>query len=140
MRRTQKALMEGGHLRLHKFASNSKSVLQQFDSEDLAKDLKHLDFGCDTLPVQRSLGVSWDVETDSIIFQVSGNLKPFTRRGVLSTINSLFDPIGFTAPVTLQGKLLLREIMSTVKQVGWDEPLQQISLSDGKIGLTHYSI
>ncbi|XP_061170885.1 uncharacterized protein LOC133180358 [Saccostrea echinata] len=124
MRRTQKALMEGGHLRLHKFASNSKSVLQQFDSEDLAKDLKHLDFGCDTLPVQRSLGVSWDIETDSIIFQVSGNLKPFTRRGVLSTINSLFDPIGFTAPVTLQGKLLLREIMSTVKQVGWDEPLQ----------------
>lgn len=125
MRRTQQALSIGGRLRLHKIASNSKAVLQQFVNDDLSKDLKHLDFGCDTLPVQRSLGVSWDTETDSIIFQVSKDLKPFTRRGVLSTINSLFDPIGFTAPVTLQGKLFLREVMSTVKQVGWDEPLQE---------------
>lgn len=63
VKRTQQALMEGGHLRLHKIASNSKVVLQMCDSSDLAKDHKDLDIGQDTLPIQRSLGVSWDIES-----------------------------------------------------------------------------
>ncbi|XP_062610110.1 uncharacterized protein LOC134271902 [Saccostrea cucullata] len=124
-KRTQESLMSGGHLRLHKVASNSKAVLQMCDSDDLAKDLKDLDLGQDTLPVQRSLGVSWDIESDNIVFRVSTDQRPFTRRGVLSVINSLYDPLGFTAPVTLQGKLLLREMMSSFSgPLDWDEPLQ----------------
>ena len=111
MKRTQKALMEGGMLRLHKIASNSKSVLNQFNQNDLAKDLKSLDFSSDVMPVQRTLGIVWDIETDQINFRVSRDKKPYTRRGVLSTINSLFDPLGLVSPVTLQGKLLFREMM-----------------------------
>ena len=123
MRRTQIALKEGGELRLHKIASNSKSVLLQFPKDDLAKELKSLDIGEEDLPMQRSLGLSWDINADEFIFKIAVDTKPFTRRGVLSIINSLFDPIGFTGPVTLQGKLLLREMMSTSENTGWDEPL-----------------
>jgi hypothetical protein len=47
--------------------------------------------------------------------------KPFTRRGVLSSINSLFDPLGLTAPVTIAGKSLLREAMTGNHD--WDAPL-----------------
>ncbi|XP_063446982.1 uncharacterized protein LOC134726507 [Mytilus trossulus] len=47
--------------------------------------------------------------------------KPITRRGILSTINSLYDPLGFLAPVIIQGKLLLRKIVS--ETVDWDQPL-----------------
>ncbi|KAI4874451.1 hypothetical protein NFI96_005580 [Prochilodus magdalenae] len=47
--------------------------------------------------------------------------KPFTRRGVLSTVNSLYDPLGFVSPVTVQGKALLREL--TTDSLGWDAPL-----------------
>ena len=111
MKKTQLALQDGGQLRLHKIASNSKEFLHQFDKEDLAKDIKNLDIGKEDLPVQRSLGLSWDIENDTFIFRILFEPKPFTRRGVLSTINSLFDPLGFTAPVTLEGKLLLREMM-----------------------------
>ncbi|KAK3107294.1 hypothetical protein FSP39_011277 [Pinctada imbricata] len=123
MKRTQLDLMEGGQLRLHKIASNSKEFLCQFDKNDLAKDLKNLDIGEDNLPVQRSLGLSWDIEQDTFIFRLLSDPKPFTRRGVLSTINSLFDPIGFTAPVTLEGKLLLKEMMTTGYSPDWDTPL-----------------
>lgn len=122
---TQSALMEGGRLRLHKIASNSKEVLKQFDKEDLTKNLKDLDIGQDNLPVQRSLGLAWDINSDSFIFNVCPESKPFTRRGVLSSINSLFDPIGFTAPVTLEGKLLLRDIMSSSLSSDWDLPLDE---------------
>lgn len=45
-------------------------------------------------PVQRSLGISWDINPDvfTFTFKISSDQKPFTRMEVLSTINSLFDP------------------------------------------------
>jgi hypothetical protein len=45
----------------------------------------------------------------------------FTCRGVLSSINSLFDPLGLTVPVTIAGKSLLREAMTGNHY--WDAPL-----------------
>jgi hypothetical protein len=123
IKKSQDAPMDGGRLRLHKIASNSTEVLGSFPAEDLSKDLKELDFTRDTLPVQRSLGMSWDVATDCITYRVSDDIKAFTRRGVLSTINSLFDPIGFVAPVVLQGKLLLRDMMNKDEALDWDDPL-----------------
>ena len=38
--------------------------------------------------------------------------------GVLSTIHSLYDPIGFIAPVVVQGLLFLREITTQIYK--WD--------------------
>ncbi|KAK0143407.1 hypothetical protein N1851_018479 [Merluccius polli] len=49
------------------------------------------------------------------------NNKPFTRRVVLSTVNSLYDPLGFLAPVTIQGRLFLRDL--TKQAEDWDSPL-----------------
>lgn len=121
MKRTQEALRVEGNLCLHKIASNSDEVMKAFPSEDLAKGLKDLDFSDDSLPLQRSLGLSWDLKSDTFTFQVSSEEKPYTRRGVLSVVNSIFDPIGFVAPVTIQGKLFLRSLMSST--INWDEPL-----------------
>ncbi|KAM4037007.1 uncharacterized protein ACNLHF_015817 isoform 1-T1 [Anomaloglossus baeobatrachus] len=120
LKRTQNALA-CSNLRLHKIASNSKTVMEAFSVEDYAMDLKDLDLSTDSLPVQRSLGLNWDLKYDTFTFQVALEQKPFTRRGVLSTINSLYDPLGFAAPVIIQGKILLRELM--VGSVDWDTPL-----------------
>jgi len=46
--------------------------------------------------------------------------KPFTRRGVLSTVSSLYDPLGFIAPVLLSAKILLQDLCR--RKFGWDEP------------------
>ena len=72
-----------------------------FPPEDHAKGLKDLDLSIDTLPVQRSLGMRWDLNADSFFFEVAEDLKPFTKRSVLSTVNSLFDPLGFLSPLTI---------------------------------------
>lgn len=121
LQRTKRALEEHGHLRLHKITSNSKEVLDAFDHQDLAKDLKNSEFLADDLPTQRSLGVCWNLQEDFFTFKVNIGEKPFTRRGVLSSINSLFDPLGFVAPVTIAGKAILREAMTS--GLDWDEPL-----------------
>ncbi|KAK3087380.1 hypothetical protein FSP39_005210 [Pinctada imbricata] len=123
LRRTQKGLQEYGSLRLHKISSNSAEVLAAFDSEDLAKNLKTVELWNSELPTQRSLGVCWNLQGDHFFFKVNMEDKPFTRRGVLSSINSLFDPLGFVAPVTIAGKNILRNAM--VSGIDWDEPLPQ---------------
>lgn len=123
MKRTQQALDVNGNLRLHKIASNSKKVMGAFPSEDLAKDLAYLDLSEADLPLQRSLGLSWNLGTDTFTFLVSEEKKAYTRRGILSTVNSIYDPIGFVAPVVVTGKLFLRELVTGTQD--WDSPLPE---------------
>ncbi|VDI72544.1 Hypothetical predicted protein [Mytilus galloprovincialis] len=104
--------------------------MSAFHASDLASNLKDLDLECDSKPLQRSLGLSWDVNTDNFLFQLSSENKPITRRGILSTINSLYDPLGFLAPVIIQGKLLLRKIVS--ETVDWDQPLSDETADEWK--------
>lgn len=75
--------------------------MEAFPTEDRSKDVRDLDLRCDSLPALRSLGVFWDLETDAFTFEVSLPEIPFTRRGVLSIVNSVYDPLGFVAPVML---------------------------------------
>ena len=117
LKKTQNVLKQIGNIRLHKIRSNSSEVLSSFPCEDLSEDALCVDF---TDPV-RSLGLLWDIKHDAFTFQLCIEEKPFTRRGVLSTINSIYDPLGFIAPVVLGGRLVLRKAMSS--HVEWDEPL-----------------
>jgi hypothetical protein len=121
-------MLATANLRLHKIASNDANVTQAFPSEDRASELYNLDLNNDTKPIQRSLGVYWDLETDTFTFKVSEGNKPFTRRGVLSVINSLFDPLRIVSPVIIKGKMLLRTMSPHLKNrqlVGWDEQLPE---------------
>lgn len=54
--------------------------------------------------MERALGVQWCITTDKFQFKVRVKDHPFTRRGVLSVVASVFDPLGFVAPVILKGK------------------------------------
>ncbi|XP_053381914.1 uncharacterized protein LOC128549337 [Mercenaria mercenaria] len=122
IKRTQKDLGACG-LRLHKIASSNVEVMRSFEVDDLAKDMKCLDFESDmmVLPLQRSLGVSWNLELDCFTFKVESSGQPFTRRGILAIVNSLFDPLGFLSPFTIIGKLILRDIVS--EKCDWDQPV-----------------
>lgn len=109
MRRTQDAMEQYGNLRLHKFASNREEVMKAFEPQDLTQDIYDLNLDKDQL-VQRSLGLKWNLSNDMFEFDTSTNAKPLTRRGVLSTVNRLFDPLGFLSPVVICGKLILRDV------------------------------
>ncbi len=105
--------------------------MEAFLLHDRASNLQSLDLGQDNLPIQRSLGVYWDLKHDAFIFQVSLENKPFTRRGLLSTVNSFYDPLGFVAPVTLGGRYLLRKAMSQkCSSLDWDEQLTKDLLQE----------
>ena len=58
-----------------------------------------------------------------IVFQFRITLKdrPATRRGILSAVSSVYDPLGFLAPFVLNRKRILQDICKL--QVDWDVPL-----------------
>ena len=125
LQRTQ-AMLATANLRLHKIASNDPNVTNAFPTNDRASELCDLDLSKDVKPIQRSMGVYWDLESDTFTFKVSDGDKPFTKRGVLSVINSLFDPLGIVAPVVIKGKMLLRVMATHLKNrqlENWDQSL-----------------
>lgn len=115
------ALCTKGKLHLHKFISNNRRVLESIDIKEHAAEVKNVDFHHDDLPVQGALGIRWNVERDAFCFKVLLNEKPATRRGVLSIVSSVYDPLGCLAPFILQGKKVLQEMCQ--RGISWDEPL-----------------
>nr|XP_034305596.1 uncharacterized protein LOC117682359 [Crassostrea gigas] len=100
--------------------SSPSQILNSFGEEDLNKNLRDVHFGENSvLPLQHSLGLSWDLNHDSFLFEIQDSEKPNTRRGLLSFLNSIFDPLGFLSPITLSGKILLRQSVGA----DWDQPL-----------------
>ena len=114
--RGAQAALADANLRLHKIVSNSVEVMEAIPADDRGKDVRDLDLRHDTLPAQRSLGVYWDLESDSFTFRISMKDKPFTRRGVLSNVNSIYDPLGLAAPVTLEGRKILQQLVAMGKK------------------------
>ena len=98
-------------LRLHKFASNQKDVLEALPKVDCARDLKDLYLCHNALPIQRSLGTYWCVESDTLGFRIELKDKPLSRRGILSTIRSVYDPLGIVSLVILTGKQILQDLV-----------------------------
>ena len=49
--------------------------------------------------------------------------KPKTRRDMLSTLSSVYDPLGFVAPFILQGKRILQHLSD--ENLQWDEIVPQ---------------
>ena len=112
-----------GNLHLHKFSSNSRALLQSIPADDRATSLRDLDILDETLPAERALGVAWYTESDSLQYRPSLPEQPVTRRGSLSTVCSIFDPLGLIAPGTLKGKQILQDICRNGS--GWDEEIEE---------------
>lgn len=97
-------------LRLHKFLSNSKDVLKDIPQNERANVLENVDLLHDKLPVEKALGIQWCIESDSLQFKIVLNDRPLIRRGVLSTLSSVYDPLGLISPFILVGKQILQEM------------------------------
>ena len=55
------------------------------------------------LPEEKALAVKWDTQNDTLGFYIKLAHKPLTRCGLLSTLSSVYDPLGLGAPFLLKG-------------------------------------
>ena len=116
------SLMKMGGFRLTKWISNSRVVLDTIQESERAPAVVSLD-PKDALPCDRALGVNWNVNDDSITFKIKIAEKPLTRRGILSIVSAVFDPLGLVAPVTLRAKVIIQSLCR--KKIGWDDAIPQ---------------
>lgn len=111
-----------GKLRLHKFVCNKENVMTTIPEEERAA-VKDLDMSLSLPRIERALGVEWCITSDTFKFRVQVKSNLLTRRGVLSTVASVYDPLGFIAPFVLLGKQILQQMCR--ENVDWDQELPE---------------
>ena len=115
------SMLKKGDMRLTKFLSNSKKVLEAIPESEHSPSIS-FDIQDGEEQFERALGMSWNVKDD--VFTFTTTLKDGdTKRGILSITTSLFDPIGFLAAFILVAKLILQELWRLGCQ--WDEVIDE---------------
>ena len=107
------------HFHLTKWVSNSKAVMESIQTKERLNP--HVCLDISNSFVERTLGIIWNTDSDTL--QVSSVSKSFpnTKRGVLSFVSSIFDPLGFVVPSVLEPKFIIQELWR--RRIDWDETL-----------------
>ena len=67
------------------------------------------------------LGINWDIESYNLsLREINKSFIP-TKRGMLSVLCSIYDPLGFIAPCILEPKPIAQECWK--RNLDWDDPL-----------------
>jgi len=76
-------LCASGGFYLTKVTSNSSEVLEKVSEHDKKPCYSN----------ERALGIEWNTKSDMFIFYLTLKCYPKTKRGILSALSSLYDPI-----------------------------------------------
>lgn len=125
------SLLKKGGFRLTKWLSNSREVMESISESERATSAKDLDF--DHTPIERALGVQWHIASDTFGFKIIIKDRPATRRGILSVVSLIYDPLRFIAPFILSAKLILQDLCK--KKLGWDDKIPNEELERWKAWL-----
>ena len=119
----QQSILARGGFTLTKWMSNNRDVLSAFPDNEHAPAVKNLDLKSENLPIDRALGIHWDVEGDTFRMKTGRREHPESRKGVLSSIPTEYDPLGFASPLMLIGREINQELCKL--KYDWDEALPE---------------
>uniref|UniRef100_A0A8D8Z6D4 Integrase catalytic domain-containing protein n=1 Tax=Cacopsylla melanoneura TaxID=428564 RepID=A0A8D8Z6D4_9HEMI len=108
-------MFRSGGFSFTKWSSNSSKVLEAIPPSDQLAEIVSWDKDNLTLKV---LGMHWNANSDQFLFRVNQEPGTCTKRGMLSYILSIYDPLGLLAPVVLFVKLLIKELWTL--HLDWD--------------------
>ena len=111
-------LFQRGGFTLHKSHSNEQALetIATVNENELNVAKQHLG----TKPKENKiLGVLWDKREDSFIIQVQNVNKNATKRNILSTLASIYDPLRFVSPCLLLGNIIYHNLCDL--KVTWDK-------------------
>ncbi|XP_022161164.1 uncharacterized protein LOC111027210 [Myzus persicae] len=114
-------VLQRAGMELKKWASNTTFILDKVPSEDRAYEPLALDDSAGT--GTKVLGLQWSHQDDTFIYNFQPERHVSTKRGMLSLIARMFDPLGLISPVTFFAKALMQRVWKA--GLSWDEPLPQ---------------
>ena len=118
-------MLSKGGFRLTKWISNSRDVITCVPETERAASVKDLDLSNNPALTERALGVQWNVQKDTFSYKIADKERPITRRGILSIICSVYDPLGFVSPCILPAKAIQQDLC--LKGLGWDDQVPEPS-------------
>ena len=104
--------------------------MDSIGEEETAKDVTEVLLGAHQSGDHRALGVRWNLADDTLRFLAPPTPNIATRRGILSHVMGIFDPLGLISPCILRAKSLLQELCR--RQLGWDEEVDDIFIRQWK--------
>ncbi|XP_055634159.1 uncharacterized protein LOC129774446 [Toxorhynchites rutilus septentrionalis] len=101
--------------------SNSEKVLQKL-GESTSAEVKELSKEIGNFS-ERVLGVLWMPRVDAFTYSANFVTVPEwpTKRELLKTVMSLYDPLGFLSHFTVHGKILIQDVWRS--DVAWDDKI-----------------
>ena len=108
---------------LTKFTSNKKEVLVKIPEEKRRKRVKNEDVMKGYIPEEKALGIHWNIDEDALIFEIKTIQKPSTRCGLLSTLTSIYHPLGLLSPFILEGRKIIQKLFKN--EFKWDEEIPE---------------
>ena len=105
--------------RLNKFISNLTFVLESLPKTEISSKYVNLDLN--SLISEGTLGLIWNIENDTFTFKTVIKDLPDTKRGILSTVSSVFDPLGILTPSLIEAKYIIQQLWR--ERVDWDKPI-----------------
>ena len=136
-----KEIMKKGGFQQRKWKTNDETVremiLQSEKAQECERDGKdeELTYAKETLQKSevlggktKTLGIIWDNDKANLEFDLTKlgrnieSERP-SKRGILSTLAVLFDPLGLISPIGISAKILYQELC--VEKLDWDDPLPE---------------
>ena len=105
-----KALFQAASMNLREWTSNSKELMSKIPSKDKAKPV-----------VMKILGLQWDTSTDTLSVRGPTSIQvdsATTKRQLLAATATVFDPLGYFTPCTIQARVNLQKASQLKHKMG----------------------
>lgn len=113
-------VFKAGCFPLHKWSSNSESLLHQFPS---VSKVDQSEVNIKFSETVKALGIKWLPKSDTFELKIElcFESNAITKRNVLSSIAKAFDPLGWLAPLVIVLKIFMQKLW--LAGLEWDEEL-----------------
>ena len=118
---------------VRKFRSNSKELRTYFETLE-NKNIVNNTVNKEVVDgkinnEQRILGILWDQIEDNLVFRLYDIFKDATnvvstKRNILSVISTVYNPVGYLQPLTIQLKILFQKICKL--NINWDDSIGEL--------------
>ena len=134
-----KEVMRDATFELHKWSSNVPQL--EADNGQQGNELSvEQSYAKSQLMVKpremKVLGLKWNKQCDTLKISFPSENVPATKRGILRKLARIYDPLGLVSPLTLEGKLVYRDVCDA--KLPWDADLSIFSWESGKRGNDPY--
>ena len=118
-------VFEDATFSIHKWHSNAPELEPTNEVQTEPEEITYAKskLGGVDQPEGKLLGLPWNRQQDTLSVTLTKPFGTTTKRGILSKLAKIYDPLGLVSPTTLVGKLIYRDVCDA--KLPWDASLPQ---------------